>query len=199
MVVQIRTPEDLNKMSPHHFQEWVCNKMLAKNTSHSKEKPSGGDGGKDGVIQYDGRTGKHNGAPLQVKQSDGVGVNVVKNLFATMHDMKKKTGFIVALSFGSGAVEQVAKYKLEDSVNIKLILAEDLLKVPYYDFNIGYIFGEKDDADWVDSTEPTTKKKEASKQRIEASQQKTFTKIQNTLKVKPKSPEVNSKLKAPKT
>jgi len=127
---------DIKQMKPHEFQQWVCDKMLAKNTSHSKNKPSGGDGGKDGIILHNLNTGKYGGAPIQIKQSIGVGVNVVKNLFATMHDMKVKNGFIIALTFGSGAIEQVSKYKLEESVNIKLIKADELCNIQYYDYYV---------------------------------------------------------------
>ena len=127
---------DLVEMKPHEFQQWVCDKMLAKNTSRSKHKPSGGDGGKDGIVRNNLITsGGYGGTPIQIKQSDGVGVNVIKNLFATMHDMKVKKGFVVALSFGSGAIEQVSIYKLEDSVDIKLIKAEDLCNIPNYNFH----------------------------------------------------------------
>jgi len=50
-----------------------------------------------------------------------------------MHDLKKDIGFIVALSFGKGAVEQVAKYKNEGSVEIILVKAEDIAKKGYFE------------------------------------------------------------------
>jgi DNA modification methylase len=131
-----RTLEDLGKMKPHEFQQWACDKMLARNTSRSNKTPSGSDTGKDGIVVSNDLTGRYAGAPIQVKQSEGVGVNVVKNLFATMHDMKVKTGFIIGLSFSSGAVEQVAKYKNEvdpsGRVEIELVTAEELSKVKHY-------------------------------------------------------------------
>lgn len=132
------TKKDLLDMKPHEFQQWVCNKMLATNTSKSKTKPSGGDGGKDGIIKSnDLRTGKFGGCPIQVKQSENVGVNVVRNFYAIMTaDMKKDFGFIIGFSFGSGAIEQVAKYKLEHNKDIKLIIAEDLCIVKHYNYGI---------------------------------------------------------------
>ncbi len=127
--------EDLRKMEHWEFQQWVCDKMLAKNTG-SKNKSSGGDGGKDGVVLSNLNTGKYGGSPIQVKQSDGVGVKTIREFYAVMiGDMKVKKGFIVALSFGSGAYEQVAKYKLEDSIEIILIKAEDLCTVQHYDYD----------------------------------------------------------------
>jgi hypothetical protein len=102
------TTNKLAKMEPHEFQQWVCTRMQAKNTSPDARKSSGSDGGTDGVVKSNLLTTGYEGSPIQVKRSKNVGVNVVKALFATMHDRKIKTGFIVAFSFGKGAVEKVA-------------------------------------------------------------------------------------------
>ena len=128
------TSADLNRMKPHEFQQWVCDKMVAKNTSHSRDKPSGGDGGKDGIIMSSLDTFEYAGCPIQVKQYHSIGINDIKNFFATMHDMKVTNGFVIALSFGSGAKEQAAQYEIEDDIHIKLIKAEDLCNVEHYDF-----------------------------------------------------------------
>lgn len=126
------TTDDLAKMEPHEFQQWVCTRMEAKNTSPDAGKGSGGDGGTDGIVKSNLLTTGYEGSPIQVKRSKNVGVNVVKALFATMHDRNIKTGFIVALSFGKGAVEKVAKYKNEGSVEIALINAEDITEKGYF-------------------------------------------------------------------
>jgi len=143
--------EDLIKMEPHEFQQWVCDKMIAKNTSPSPNYPSGGDGGKDGIVINSISTGGYGGSPIQIKRSNGVGVNTVKNLFATMHGMKVKNGFIVALSFGAGAVEQVAKYKLNDNINIKLVVAQSLCKIRNYNYKADVVSnGEMKEEDfWI--------------------------------------------------
>ena len=127
------TYDDLKTMDPNHFQQWVCTKMNARNTSPNPEKGSGGDGGVDGTVKSGLSTTGYEGAPIQIKRSSKVGVNVVKNFFATMHDLNKDTGFIVALSFGKGAVEQVAKYKNEGSVDIVLVKAEDIAEKGYFE------------------------------------------------------------------
>ena len=126
------TTDELAKMEPHEFQQWVCTRMEAKNTSPDAGKGSGGDGGTDGIVKSNLLTTGYEGSPIQVKRSKNAGVNVVKALFATMHDRKIKTGFIVALSFGKGAVEKVAKYKNEGSVEIILVNAEDIAEKGYF-------------------------------------------------------------------
>lgn len=122
------TPDEIGAMEPHEFQNWVCEKLSARNTSKSAKKPSGGDGGIDGIIHTPVTNPKYHESPIQVKQSSSVGVNTVRNFFAAMHDVKKETGFIVALSFGKGAKEQVAKYKNEGSVTIHLLTLQDIIE-----------------------------------------------------------------------
>lgn len=122
-----RTPEEIEKMEPHEFQNWVCKQMSAKNTSPDPKKASGADGGIDGVVHSPLLNPKYHGAPIQVKQSKGVGINTVKNFFATMDDMEKDVGFIVALSFGKGARELVEKYKNKGKVTIHLLTVEDIV------------------------------------------------------------------------
>lgn len=122
-----RTVEEISIMEPHEFQNWVCQKMSARNTSPNAKTASGADGGVDGTIQSPLTNPKYHKAPIQVKRSTGVGINTVKNFFATMHDLKRDVGFIVALSFGSGAREQVATYRNEGSVTIHLLTVEDII------------------------------------------------------------------------
>ena len=122
-----RTVEEVSNMEPHEFQNWVCKMMKAKNTSPNPKTASGADGGVDGIIQSPLSNPKYHGAPIQVKRSNGVGVNTVKNFFATMDDLEKDVGFIVALSFGSGARELVEKYKNRGKVIIYLLDVEDII------------------------------------------------------------------------
>ena len=129
------TSDDFKDMTPAHFQQWVCTRMSARNTSPDPEKTPA-DGGVDGIVKSTVFTDKRFvSAPIQIKRNtkQGIGVNVVKNFFATMHDEKKEIGFIVAISFGKGAVEQVAKYKNEGSVEIILVKAEDITEKGYFE------------------------------------------------------------------
>lgn len=128
-------PKDFRKMTPAHFQQWVCTRMSARNTSPDPKKTPP-DGGVDGIVKSTVFTDKESiNAPIQIKRNTttGVGVNAIKNFFATMHDLKKTKGYFVAISFGKGAVEQVAKYKNEGSVEIILVKAEDIAEKGYFE------------------------------------------------------------------
>ena len=124
-----RNPEEIKVMEPHEFQNWVCQRMSARNTSPNSNTASGADGGVDGIIQAPLTNPKYHGAPIQVKRelSKSVGINTVKNFFATMDDLGKEIGFIVAISFGKGAKEQVAKYRNKGKVIIHLLTVEDII------------------------------------------------------------------------
>jgi len=83
-----------------------------------------GDFGLDGVKHENGVD-----IPIQVKRSDGVGRNVVDNFKSAMTRFNKKckTGYIIAFSFGKGAVEEAARLKNQEGVTIKLIKVEDII------------------------------------------------------------------------
>ncbi|MFZ3166390.1 MAG: DNA methyltransferase [Candidatus Methanoperedens sp.] len=124
---------DLKKMTPHKFQQWICDKMGAINTSKNSTKASGGDGGKDGIVHHRD-SGIYRGALLQVKQSESVGRNVVDNLIATMMREKEDSGIVVGFSFTSGSIGEVARLKREDNKNILLIEAKDLCDLEIYKY-----------------------------------------------------------------
>ena len=67
------------------------------------------------------------GYPIQVKQSENVGRNVVDNFETAMRRKRAKKGVIVAFSFGKGAYEEIARAKLHDSLDIKAITVKELL------------------------------------------------------------------------
>lgn len=124
----------LKQLNPWQFQQFVCDRMSAINTSKSKNTASGGDGGADGIVRIKDEPGlfsgskiykKYNGALLQIKQS-GAGINVVKNLYATLHSNNKNIGFIVAYNFPKTAFEEAANFKLERDTDIRLIEVEKL-------------------------------------------------------------------------
>ena len=110
-----KSVEELKSMVPFEFQNWVTQKLYAR---PSKSKV--GDFGVDGWL-IDGR-------PLQIKQSDDIGRNVVDNFETAIRRQGKKAGMIVAFSFGKGANEEVARAKLEEGLEIKLKKVEELLK-----------------------------------------------------------------------
>lgn len=72
------------------------------------------------------------GAPIQVKRSDGIGRNVVDNFHSALQRYDKRlydkniaegnpAGYIVAFSFGRGAIEEVARLKNKENVIINLV------------------------------------------------------------------------------
>jgi len=65
-------------------------------------------------------------AGIQVKQSEGVGRNVVDNFETALERAKYEKGFIVAFSFSKGAYEEAARVKAK-GMEIELIKVEDLL------------------------------------------------------------------------
>lgn len=109
-----RTLAQVKKMEPFEFQNWVCQRLLAR---ASRRKV--GDMGIDGWMM-DGR-------PLQVKQSEGVGRNIIDNFETAMRRRSKKRGIIVAFSFSKGSHEEVARAKLENGAEIELKTVKEIL------------------------------------------------------------------------
>jgi DNA modification methylase len=110
-----KTVEELKALEPFEFQNWVFEKL------HGRVNPRKvGDYGIDGWVELD--------VPTQVKQSEDVGRNVVDNFETAIRRMGKKKGIIVALSFGKGAYEEVARVKNEEGLEIKLKTVEEILK-----------------------------------------------------------------------
>lgn len=69
---------------------------------------------------------EHN--PIQVKQSEHVGRNVVDNFETPVERSGKKKGEIVAFSFTKGAYEEAARVKKAKGLEIKLVTVEEILE-----------------------------------------------------------------------
>ncbi|MDR0644016.1 MAG: site-specific DNA-methyltransferase, partial [Treponema sp.] len=91
-----------------------------------------------GDMGLDGKTS--DGTPIQVKRSDNIGRNVIdnfksaverfdKNLFEKNIAAKKPIGYIIAFSFGKGAVEEVARLKNREDRIIKLVTVEEIIPI----------------------------------------------------------------------
>ncbi|MBA7493146.1 hypothetical protein ES702_03701 [subsurface metagenome] len=107
--------KDLKKLPPFEFQNW-CVGALGGTVNPKKV----GDMGIDGFTFM-------NRNPIQIKQSENVGRNVVDNFETAMQRIKKDEGYIVAFSFGKGAYEEVARVK-QDGLFIKLLTVDKLLE-----------------------------------------------------------------------
>lgn len=108
-----KTIKQVRGLQPFEFQNWVCEKLHAR---VSKKKV--GDMGIDGWWM---------GFPLQVKQSEHVGRNVIDNFETALRRKGKDRGIIVAFSFGKGAYEEVARVKLKGGLDIELKTVKEML------------------------------------------------------------------------
>lgn len=115
------TVEEVRKLEPFEFQNWVVIDKMRANASRKKV----GDMGLDGYLT---KNLYHDEAGIQVKQSDGVGRNVVDNFETAPKRANYKKGYIVAFSFSKGAYEEVARIKNKGELEIKLITVKDLLE-----------------------------------------------------------------------
>jgi hypothetical protein len=112
---------------PFKFETWIIQQF-----GGIGQNKKGGDQGVDGKT--------NDGTPIQVKQSKNIGVNVVKNfsvsakqynkmLFEKNLSEKKPVGYIIAFSFGRGAVEEAARLKNSENIIIKLVSVEEIVPV----------------------------------------------------------------------
>jgi DNA modification methylase len=109
------------------FESWIVQQFGG--TGNAKQRSDKGIDGKavDGV-------------PIQVKRSDNIGVNVIKNfsvsakqfdksLFEKNMSTKKQVGYIIAFSFGKGAIEEVSRLKNEENIIIKLVRVDEIIPI----------------------------------------------------------------------
>jgi DNA modification methylase len=111
-----KTAKELKKLSDWEFQNWVIDRIGGVPSTKKAD-----DKGVDGYT-FMARE------PVQIKQSENVGRNVVDNFETAMRRKHKATGYIVAFSFGKGAYEEAARAKLEDKLDVKLICVDELDK-----------------------------------------------------------------------
>ena len=109
------------------FENWIIQQF-----GGVPQNKKGGDKGIDGKAS--------DGTPIQVKRSDNIGVNVIKNfsvsakqydksLFERNVSSKKQVGYIIAFSFGRGAVEEGARLKNEENIIIKLVKVDEIVPI----------------------------------------------------------------------
>jgi DNA modification methylase len=91
-----------------------------------------------GDMGLDGKT--NDGIPIQVKRSDNIGRNVIDNFVAAVQRFdktllkknmtaKKPIGYIIAFSFGKGAIEEVARLKIKENRIIKLVTVDEIVPI----------------------------------------------------------------------
>ncbi|MDR3131388.1 MAG: hypothetical protein LBU18_07555 [Treponema sp.] len=110
---------------PFKFETWIIQQF-----GGAPQNKKGGDKGVDGKTK--------DGTPIQVKQSNNIGVNVVKNFSVSAKQFdkilfdknvmeKKPAGYIIAFSFGRGAVEEAARLKNSENIIIELVKVEKIV------------------------------------------------------------------------
>ena len=109
------TEKDLRKLPPNEFQNWVLKRLAGKSPSL-----------RDSRMGIDGYTIE--GQPVSIKQSDGIGRNVIENFAAAMGRSKAKNGIIVAFSFGGDAYTGKVKAKLNYGLEIQMVTVKDLIE-----------------------------------------------------------------------
>jgi hypothetical protein len=109
------TMNELKKMDPFEFQNYVIVDLLHGTCSRKKS----GDYGIDG--QDFGRN------PVEVKQSEHVGRPVVQKFHSAIMREKRKKGIIVAFSFSKTAYEEVARIKLDEDIEIELQTIQEIV------------------------------------------------------------------------
>jgi len=109
------------------FESWIVQQYGG--TSNNKQR---------GDLGMDGKT-KDN-TPIQVKRSDGIGRNVVDNFMSAVQRYDKALyeknkaehkpiGYIIAFSFGKGAIQEVARLKNQEDVIIQLVSVEEIIPI----------------------------------------------------------------------
>jgi len=106
---------ELKELPPFEFQNW-CIGALGGTVNPKKV----------GDMGIDGFTFMHR-YPIQVKQSEGIGRNVIDNFETALQRAKQDMGYIIAFSFGKGAYEEVAEAK-QRGLHIDLLTVDKLLE-----------------------------------------------------------------------
>ncbi len=110
------TIKELKSLEPFQFQNWVIDRIGGVPSSK-----------KSGDMGIDGYTFMAR-EPIQVKQSEGVGRNVVDNFETAIRREHKTIGYIIAFSFSKSAYEEAARAKAEDKMDIKLVRVDEMDK-----------------------------------------------------------------------
>jgi DNA modification methylase len=119
--------DTLRYKNAFEFEAWIVQQFGG--TSNTKQR---GDLGLDGKMP--------DNTPIQVKRSDNIGRNVIDNfksaverydekLFGKNIEEGRPVGYIIAFSFGRGAIEEVARLKNQKNIIIKLVTVEEIVPI----------------------------------------------------------------------
>ncbi len=119
--------DDLRNKQAFEFETWIIEQFGGM--PNTKQR---------GDFGIDGKT--RDNTPIQVKRSDSIGRNVIDNfhsavmrfdkaLYEKNINEKKTVGYIIAFSFGRGAIEEVARLKNKENVIINLIQVDEIVPI----------------------------------------------------------------------
>jgi Restriction endonuclease len=111
-----KTLDDLRDLKHFEFQNFIIKRVHG---THSPRKT--GDMGIDGYSFFEG-------LPIQVKQSEKIGRNVIDNFETAIRRDGNHKGYVIAFSFGSGAYAEAARVKRE-GLEIALVEVATLIDV----------------------------------------------------------------------
>jgi DNA modification methylase len=107
---------DLRALKPLEFQNWIIKRVYGKHSPRAT-----GDMGIDGYSFLEQ-------LPIQVKQSDRIGRNVVDNFETAIRRAGKHKGYIIGFSFTKGAYDEAARARAE-GLEMSLVEVKTLLDV----------------------------------------------------------------------
>lgn len=119
--------DTLRNKDAFEFEKWIVEQFGG--FSNAKQRNDFG---------IDGRTREN--IPIQVKRSDNIGRNVIDNFHSALMRFDKSlyeknklanlpVGYIIAFSFGKGAIQEVARLKNEAGVLINLVTVEEIVLI----------------------------------------------------------------------
>jgi DNA modification methylase len=119
--------DTLRYSNAFEFESWIVQQFGG--VSNTKQR---GDYGLDGKML--------DNTPIQVKCSDNIGRNVIDNFLSAVKRADKKLyekniegqkpiGYIIAFTFGKGAVSEVARLKLKENIIIELVTVEKIVPI----------------------------------------------------------------------
>jgi len=109
------TEKDLRILAPIEFQNWVVQRLSGKVSSL-----------RDSRIGIDAYTAE--GHPIQIRQSDNIGRNVIENFASVMGRIKAKNGIIIAFSFADDAIRGIVRARINYRVEIKKVTVKELIE-----------------------------------------------------------------------
>ncbi|MEM0465273.1 MAG: DNA methyltransferase [Candidatus Pacearchaeota archaeon] len=112
------TKEDLKKIKPYDFQDYICYMTGSEKRKHTSDKGIDGYYSKKEIM-------------LQIKQQEKVGRSVVDKFETALRREGKNKGCIIAFSFTRGSYEEIARAKKDDNLSIDLVEVNKLIEYDY--------------------------------------------------------------------